>query len=274
MMNRQEITALSEELILRYYDNDVAPFLEHLDDDALWYGPAEGQILRGRESMVAAWAVEDNPLTFTVSDLRVTTVSPGPSLCIVVLHFSVVTHYPGGNDLAVSQRVTLTWYERPAVKEQGNQIKTPRIVCCDVTNPHPKSMDDSIYFTHIEQVLPDTVSMPRLDGQRGERLRFRGIQGMEYYLYSNSIIWGGSCANGRRCLLHLAGGSTAEVAAPVRTIAESYPSLFLHCHASHFVNPVHVRSLRRFAVTMADGAELSVPEKSYTKFKKALNEFT
>ncbi|MBQ9648006.1 MAG: LytTR family transcriptional regulator DNA-binding domain-containing protein [Oscillospiraceae bacterium] len=259
-MNKQEIAALSAELILRYYDNDVAPFLAHLDDDVLWYGPAEGQFLQGRETMLAAWAGEDNSLTFTMGNLKTKTVSSGSSLCVVVLTFSVVTHYPSGNDLPVNQRVALTWCERK---------KVPRILCCDITNPHRKSAEDSIYFVHFEQVLSDLPTTPYL----GERLRFRGMGSTEYYLYSNSILWGDSCGNGQRCLLHLTDGSEAEVTMSVRDIAAAYPSLFLRCHASHFVNPIHVTSLRRFAVTLMGGAELPVPEKSYTAFKRALNAF-
>ena len=54
-MNQQQIADRSAELIMRYYDNDYMPFLESMDDDALWYGPAEGQFLRGRETMIRVW---------------------------------------------------------------------------------------------------------------------------------------------------------------------------------------------------------------------------
>ena len=49
-MNQQQIADHSAELIMRYYDNDYMPFLEAMDDDALWYGPAEGQFLRCHQS--------------------------------------------------------------------------------------------------------------------------------------------------------------------------------------------------------------------------------
>ena len=34
-MNLKEMSELSAELIIKYYDNDYMPFLEHMDDDAL-----------------------------------------------------------------------------------------------------------------------------------------------------------------------------------------------------------------------------------------------
>ena len=57
-MNQQMIANLSVELIIKYYDNDYMPFLNAMDDDAMWYGPAEGQFLRGRENMIEAWNAE------------------------------------------------------------------------------------------------------------------------------------------------------------------------------------------------------------------------
>ncbi|MBR1673205.1 MAG: LytTR family transcriptional regulator DNA-binding domain-containing protein [Fretibacterium sp.] len=268
-MNRQKIANLSADLILRYYDNDVKPILEHMDNDALWYGPAEGQFMRGRRTMIEAWAAEGRPLTFTVGNLKTTALSSGPSLCVVVLAYSVVTHYPSGNDLTLNQRLALTWCERTLRDEQGKRVRVPRILLCDITNPHPKSAEDTIYPVHFEQVVSGLMDVPL----RGERLVFRGIGSTEYYLFSGSILWGESCAKGRRCLLHLADGSEAEVAASVGNIAAAYPSLFLRCHSSYFVNPSYVKNLRRFAVTMMSGAELPVPEKSYTAFKRALKTF-
>ena len=56
------------------------------------------------------------------------------------------------------------------------------------------------------------------------------------------------------------------------TGVNAHPTAFLRCHSSHFVNPNHVKSLRRFAVTMPGDQELPIPEKHYTAFKRALAE--
>ena len=263
-MKKQEITDLSVELLLRYYDNDVTLFLDCVDEDVLWYGPAEGQFLRGKADMTAAWAAENNPLTFMVDNLKTTAVSFGSSLCIIVMTYSVTTYYPSGNELPLNQRLVLTWRERPGTDRQS---KRAHIVCCDITNPHPKSPEDTIYPVHFEQVYSGFAAVRG----KSERLHFRGVEGTEYYLLSDSILWGDSCARGRRCVLHLADGTTAEVAISTREIVLAYPKLFLRCHTSYFVNPNYVKSLRRFTVTMMDGAELPIPEKSYTAFKRAMN---
>lgn len=204
-----------------------------------------------------------------MENLKTTAVSAGSSFCIVVEACSVITHYPNGNNLALDQRVVMTWCERLSAAGQGKRVKNPCILYCDITNPHPKSLEDGIYPVHSEQTISNFI----VDTSEGEHLYFRGMGNMEYYLRSNSIMWGDSCGKGMRCLLHLTDGSTAEVAASVRDIVEAHPSLFLRCHASHFVNPGHVKGKRRFTVTMMGGAELPIPKKSYTAFRRALKEF-
>ena len=82
-MNQQEIADRSAELIIRYYDNDYMPFLNAMDDEALWYGPAEGQFLQGRETMIATWQAEDHPLRFTMGNLKVRHASAHPSFCVI-----------------------------------------------------------------------------------------------------------------------------------------------------------------------------------------------
>lgn len=268
-MNRQAVINLSAQILMHYYDNDVALFLEHVDENVLWYGPADGQFLRGKEALVAAWAAEGRPLTFSVGSIKAEMVSSGPSLCIVVSNFSVVTHYPSGNDVALNQRVAFTWHERMTTDDQGKRTGQPRILLCDITNPHPKSAHDVIYPVHFEQVYSGFITAPNT----GERLRFHGYGNTEYYMFSSSVMWGDSCGNGQRCLLHLTDGTTAEITTSVRDVVAAHPKLFLRCHSSYFVNPDYVKSLRRFAVTMIGGAKLPVPEKSYTEFKRALNGF-
>ena len=78
-MNQQHIADLSAELIMKYYDNDYMPFLDHMDDNALWYGPADGQFIHGRETMIRIWNAEEHSLQFTLGNMEVTHISSHPS---------------------------------------------------------------------------------------------------------------------------------------------------------------------------------------------------
>ena len=265
-MNSKAISRLSADIILAYYDNNVDPFLDNVDEDVLWYGPAEGQFIRGRQAMIDAWAAEGQPLSFSVRNIGTTSVSRGTSLTVVVVTYCVITHYPSGNDIPIDQRITFTWCERYSRDERGKRISTPRILVCDITNPHPKSEEDQIYPVHFEQVYSNFTAAPAL----GERLRFRGMGNNEYFILASMVVWGESCGNGQRSILHLLDGKTVEVTVSIREITAEHPDLFLRCHRSYLVNPLHVTCVDRFSVTMRDGAKLPVPEKSYTAFKRAL----
>ena len=57
-MNQQEMVRLTDEIVRKYYDNDIQPFLDHVDEEVLWYGPAKGQFLSGKKALLDAWANE------------------------------------------------------------------------------------------------------------------------------------------------------------------------------------------------------------------------
>ena len=84
-MNQQHTADLSAELIIKYYKNDYMPFLLHMDDEALWYGPAEGQFIRGREEMIRVWQAEEHSLRFSLGNMEVTHISSNTTYCDVML---------------------------------------------------------------------------------------------------------------------------------------------------------------------------------------------
>lgn len=261
-MNRKDIARLSADLIMRYYDNETAPFLEHFDDESLWYGPAEGQFIQGREAMLETWSKEEHELTFTVGDMKVQSVCTNPTSCNVMLSYPVVTHYPDGQDISVNQRLLLCWGERTVEDENGKQRKEPRILVCHISNPHPKDDEDVIYPKHFSSVYAGQSYMP----QKGERLHFHGADRSDYFYLSDNIMWIESADGGLHSVLHTA-ESTVEVLDTVSNLATKYPHLFLRCHQSYLVNPNYIRRIHRFKVTLTNGVLLPIPEKKYTAFR-------
>ena len=75
-MNKQEIAELSMEIVQTYYQNNTKPFLDYVDEKVLWYGPAKGQFLQGRQSLLDAWGNEYNPLTFSLGNIRLAVFQP------------------------------------------------------------------------------------------------------------------------------------------------------------------------------------------------------
>ena len=264
-MHQQKIADFSAELIMKYYDNDYMPFLNAMDDDALWYGPAEGQFLKGRETMIKIWQADEHPLRFTMGNLKVRHVSAHPSYCNVMLTYTVVTHYPDGHDTSVFQRLLLCWGERREKDANGETHKTPRILLCHISNPHGKHEDDVIYPKSSSRVYGSANAIP----QQGERLHFHGLDRSDFFFLSDSVVWIEAHGAGRHSVLHTA-AETVEVLRSVAELEKQYGRFYLRCHQSYLVNPHYIRSINRFQLTLTDGTVLPIPEKKYTAFKKAV----
>lgn len=261
-MNLQTMAELSVDIILRYYDNDPKPFLSFMDKSALWYGPALGQFIEGQDAMLRAWSKEDHILSFTVGDIKTKEISSTPAACSVMLTYTVVTHYPDGHDISVDQRLLLCWGERKIPDDSGTPRKEPRILVCHVSNPHGKHDEDMIYPKHFDQVYTGAFAMP----QKGERLHFHGVDRSDYFFFSDSIYLIEAAFGGKHSVLHTA-GNVCEVLGTVDSYEKRFPHLFLRCHRSYLINPHYIRNIRRFRVTLTNGAVLPIPEKKYTAFR-------
>ena len=170
-MNQQQIADLSAELIMKYYDNDYMPFLCAMDDDAMWYGPAEGPFLHGRDKMIEVWNAEDHSLSFFLGNIEVMHTSAHPSSCAVMLSYHVTTHYPDHHDITLYQRLLLTWCERMIEDENGSKEKQPRILLCHISNPHSMHEEDTIYPNNFHQIYYSSASLR----QNGDRIHFHGL---------------------------------------------------------------------------------------------------
>ena len=265
-MNQQTIADLSAELIMKYYENDYMPFLLHMDDDALWYGPAQGQFIHGREEMIRIWQAEEHSLRFSLGNMEVVHTSTHPSFCDVMLSYPVTTHYPDREDITLYQRLLMTWCKRVIEDEDGNREKEPRILLCHISNPHEKHDDDFIYPTNFHEVYHQN----KTDELHGERIHFHGLDRSDYFFLSDTIIRIEAAHGGKHSVL-ITADEAVEVMTSITKLEKQYGRLFLRCHQSYLINPSYIRNIRRFKVTLTDGTELPIPEKKYTAFRdKAL----
>lgn len=68
-MTTQALLQLSADIITRYYNNEIEPFLAACHPDVLWIGPANTQIIRTRETLIKRL-----PKSTTTCALRCTTL--------------------------------------------------------------------------------------------------------------------------------------------------------------------------------------------------------
>ena len=65
-MKKDELIELSLFIITEYYKNNLEPFFEYVSDDVLWIGPAQRQLIKGRENLIQTFLAEKHDLTFTL----------------------------------------------------------------------------------------------------------------------------------------------------------------------------------------------------------------
>lgn len=264
-MKVSEITSLSVNIVQTYYQNDLQLFYAYLDEDVLWYGPAKGQFLSGRQSIIDTWSREKSSLTFSLGSIRIHYATTSPLYCEVMLSFPVTTHYPTGESIRMDQIIHITWCER---KIKSAQEKQPRMRVIHISDLYQKHQSDTIYPVHFNQVYKGYVPI----AETGKRIHFHGADHADYYLLSNRILWIESSITCRHTVVHT-DNEEIEMITTVQKIKKDYPDLFLQCHSCFLVNPMYVTQVKRFRTVMADGKELPIPEKKYTAFKKAVYEY-
>ena len=255
-MNVQEVAKQAADIVIRYYNNDIQPFLDACDEDVLWIGPAENQIIRTREALVAAFAAEKNDLRFVIRDLKVIQLSTVNShVCEIILAFTVDTIWPDGSVNQVKQRVQLTITER---------MEMIRIRVCHISNAIVYDERDTIYPLHYESDYKKFV----LAGEpRSERVQIKSINKALLFLNSRQILYVETARS--HTVIHTVEGDYESVES-LQTLMNRYPELFIRCHASYLVNPQYVAEIWRFRIRLQNGVELPVPEKKYMAVKTEL----
>ena len=263
-MKIQEMVDLTNDIVQKYYKNDLQPFFDHVDERVLWYGPAKGQFLSGRQAILDAWAGEKHSLTFTLGNVRLDHISSHSSYCEVMMSFTVTTHYPNGDHVTMDQIIHITWCER---KVDGEKV--PRMLVVHISDLYHKHKADNIYPIHFNEVYKGYL--PVTGAGNAKRVYFRGTDSADLYLIPDTIIFVESIDYGKHSMLYTTDGAfRTSVSATV--LEKEYPEFLLRCHKCHLVNPAHVISVSRFKVTMSNGKELSIPEKKYTAFKKTVHD--
>lgn len=107
-MNPKEMVALTNHIVEQYYKNDIKPFLDHLDENVIWFGPAKGQFLAGRQALLDAWSGERHSLTFSLGNVRLDYRSTHHSYCEVMMSFPVTTHFPDDTNITMDQIIHIT----------------------------------------------------------------------------------------------------------------------------------------------------------------------
>lgn len=264
-MKVKEMVDLTNDIVQRYYQNDIQPFLDHVDEKVLWYGPAKGQFLSGRQAVLDAWANEKHALTFTLGNVRLDYTSSHSSYCEVMMSFPVTTHFPEGDQITMDQIIHITWCERKI-----NEKSVPRMLVVHISDLYHPHEADNIYPVHFNEIYKGYV--PVAGAEPDKRIYFRGMDSVDLYLMQNSIIYVESIDYGRHSMVYTTDGAF-RISISTTVLETRHPDFLLRCHKCHLVNPAHITGISRFKVALSNGKELPIPEKKYTAFKKNVAEY-
>lgn len=95
-MRARDAIARAIYIITEYYENTLEPFFDAVADDVLWIGPAEGQLIQGKDILLSMFAAERHTLTFTMGAIQAHCVAPSAHVKETVLRLGIATHYPSG----------------------------------------------------------------------------------------------------------------------------------------------------------------------------------
>lgn len=255
-MTTQALLRLSADVITRYYNNEIEPFLAACHPDVLWIGPANTQIIRTRETLIETFAEEHHNLRFEMHDLvTVPLMTPSSKVLEVLLFYDVDTIWPDNSMQRVKQRVQLSW-----VVEGGQ----PFIRVCHVSNALDYDDRDVIYPVHYGE---DRVRVAVLSGEdRAPRIVLKGANKAMLYLRPAYIDY--LETSGMHTYIHTQ-NDIRESTERLTAIDKRYPGLFLRCHESYLVNPDRVTEITRFHLTLINGTTLPIPEKEVHDREKA-----
>ncbi len=253
-MTVNEITALTVNLLIHYYENDIQPFLDHCHKDILWLGPAKKQVIRTKAALVEAFQREKQLLKFKVYDLTAMPLYICSNCTEVLLTFIVDTFWPDGKTNRVYQRIDFTW----EIKKDLARIRV-----CNISDPIDYDDRDDIYPVHYLE----THDHMTLYKESSEKLFFKGTNRSILYTNAEQILYMESIGNHTN--IHVI-SQIFECTERLSAIDQRLPDKFLRCHSCYLVNPLYVQSIERFALTMADGKKIPVPEKKYTAVKAML----
>lgn len=263
-MRTDELIDRSIHIITEYYRNNLEPFFEAISDDVLWIGPSERQYIRGRSTLMETFARERHALTFTMGDIKVMCVAPQDHVREVVLHYDVLTHYPSGTVIPRDQRLHFTWRER-RLRDGDARRWEPELVLIHISNAWRYDPADTIYPVHYEAIARTVVSPAEPD----RFLTLRAIDGIVHRVAASRIVYVETVKRSARLVVHT-GDDAFAVGGTLSAFERDHPGDFVRIHASYLVNPAAVRKIRRFSVTLSDGAVLPIPEKRYTEVKRLL----
>ncbi len=250
-----------------YYNTGKTDFFDNVDDNIVWYGPMEGQVIVGKEKLLEFFKKENRTLRFNVEDLAVKLFPLKADAFAFLAEYTLYAYHPDGRVKKFNRHMLVL--SKRKKDENGNYAwKSPLIHISDVKakgsskNKHGSSLGED------ERSLVDILMTQR---KSVKKILLSGAGNSNYYVAEDAIIYveGGK---GVQCYVHTK-DETLLVTQLMKDIEKKLPDYYYRCHASYIVNLRRVKKVSGYKITLDTGEEIPIPAKKYAKVKADINEW-
>lgn len=257
----EELPALLEHCIRRYYQKDYAPMLNRLAKDCVWIG-AGNMLFFGRDALLPALEVELEGPTYTMREQSFWLLATGdPNSALVMGIFDL---YSGASEhmlCATHQRVTAFC-----------RLIEGRWLCQHLhsSNEWGELVGDEIFpyevSTQTYQYVQRIVKTAQRLAPQHPRIVLR-LDGSEQIVDTGAIAY--VEARRKECVVRL-GDDELSVKMSISELERDLPAGFVRVHRSYVVNADHVRSIERYQVTLDNGRAIPVSIKRYDTVREQI----
>lgn len=250
-----------------YYNTRKTDFFDNVDDNIVWYGPMEGQIIIGKDKLYDFFKKENRTLRFNIEDLAVKLFPLKADAFAFLAEYTLYAYHPDGRVSKYSRHMLVL--SKRKKDQSGNYVwKSPLIHISDVKNKRNDKKSAGAYLGENERSLVDILMTQR---KSVKKILFSGVGNSNYYVAEDAIIYveGGK---GVQCYVHTK-DETLLVTQLLKDVYEKLPDFYYRCHASYIVNLRRVRKVGGYKITLDTGEEIPIPAKKYAKVKSDIDEW-
>lgn len=252
---------LTWEALERFWQLDIDFVLGLCCPDVMWIAPEQERYMRGIDAVRTDLAANrEERVSCHLSSVEFDTVQNCGNACTVVGRYIVTTDDDAPYFISVQQRVLFTW-------ELVDDML--RIRCMYISNPRGElAVADGESFVNALGAMASRYMEARLAlAQDRRRISFYDPDGVLRFVPLTEVV----CVQAMRklCEIHTI-SANYQAKCSLRAIRAQLSEDFAEVHRSYSVNVNYVKSVRPYAVTMATGEEVPIPERRFASVRDEL----
>lgn len=256
-----EVLTKSQEAVHSYFHRDMDAFARLLDDDFIWIGSYDFHYTRGKEDFLKASKQESEEVSAQISEEEYSLLCHEKKVWIVYGRFTASAWENEETLMYSRQRLTLVW------KQVRDELKLLH-VNCTMARDIPIETDSTFVSDRLKEDVRWFDYIRRFEAvkEKEERIMLKDSGGGIHYLFPIEIL---SVHVENRLSTVNTGNDSFIIRKNLNQILEEIPQL-LQVHKNWLVNPAHVETIQRYAITLLPDMEVPVGKSRYNDVKEAL----